>query len=190
MNYNPQPGSLPSNVIGFFTNNPGEYLTLEDITDKFGGTHANIHTCLRQACVAGLLTRAQNKDGEYTYQSGPELGKPMEGVDIDRAHKTHAQKANTTEQAVATAPRKHKQIDIASLIVEVGVPIATGQARKGGCKWAPLFDKLKNKGDSIALPAEFGPAIAAAARKNKSYKPGTWRIARVSTEQVRIWRLA
>ena len=42
--YTPRPDSLPSIVIGYFTNNPGEELTLEDITAKFETPRNNIHT--------------------------------------------------------------------------------------------------------------------------------------------------
>lgn len=183
--YMPQAGSLPSNVVGFFQNNRHEFLNLDDIADKFSATRNNIHTILRPAVDAGLLVRDRDEDGDYIYKPGPELPRPADGVNIDRAHKPSAQAAPIKTPAT----RAHKHIDIDALVVEKDVPLVTGNAAKGACKWDPLFAKLKNKGESIAFDASFGPAVAAAARKNKLHKPGTFRLAKVSADQYRIWRM-
>jgi hypothetical protein len=39
--YTPRAGSLASQVISFFRNNPDEELLLDDITDKFDATRGN-----------------------------------------------------------------------------------------------------------------------------------------------------
>ena len=64
LDYKPRSDSLAYQCIHFFTSNPDEELTLEDITDKFDATRGNIHTLLRPAMDAGLLVRAHNQDGD------------------------------------------------------------------------------------------------------------------------------
>ena len=55
--YTPRAGSLASQVISFFRNNPDEELLLDDITDKFAATRGNVHTLLSDAVKAELLAR-------------------------------------------------------------------------------------------------------------------------------------
>ncbi|MCF8156412.1 MAG: hypothetical protein K9K35_10440 [Rhodoferax sp.] len=68
--YQPQRDGLAEAMIGFFRNNPGEELSLEDIVTKFGSVRGNIHTLLRKAIEAGLLVRARTDEGEYIYRGG------------------------------------------------------------------------------------------------------------------------
>lgn len=68
--YRPRGDSLPSLCIGFFTNNPDEELTLDDITQKFGTVRGNIHTQLRLAVEAGLLIRTADEEHGYIYRAG------------------------------------------------------------------------------------------------------------------------
>jgi hypothetical protein len=82
--YTPQAGSLASQVCGYLQNNLHDPLTLDDITDMFGGVRGNVHTLMAKSVEAKLLTRDRNADGEYIYQPGPAL--PKAGVDIDAIH--------------------------------------------------------------------------------------------------------
>lgn len=82
--YTPQTGSAASQVCGYLQNNLHDSLTLDDITDMFGGVRGNVHTLMAKAVEAKLLTRDRNADGEYIYQPGPAL--PKAGVDIDAIH--------------------------------------------------------------------------------------------------------
>lgn len=189
MNYNPQPGSLPSNVIGFFRLNRDEHLTLDDITSKFGGTYANIHTCLRQACDVGLLERDRNDDGEYIYKAGKQLPQPMEGVNIDHAHEVRVQTVRVKLSMPQRGKASRKHINIDKLKVDSDVPYTAFPDKNRG-KWEPLFHKLKKEGDSVALPLDFSAALAAAARKARRDKLGTFRVAKVNEEECRVWRLA
>ena len=72
--YTPRAGSLASQVISFFRNNPDEELLLEDITDKFAATRGNVHTLLSDAVKAELLARERNADGDYLYKPGRACG--------------------------------------------------------------------------------------------------------------------
>lgn len=49
-------------VLIWFAANPDEYLTVQDISDKFGGSIDTINSGLRHACQADLLTKTQHPD--------------------------------------------------------------------------------------------------------------------------------
>lgn len=50
------PGSLMSNVLGFFERNPDEYLLLEDIEKKFHAERKTAGVVLGRAVRAGVLS--------------------------------------------------------------------------------------------------------------------------------------
>ena len=186
--YKPRADSLASKVIGFFSNNPSEELDLEAITDKFDATRGNIHTLLRDAVDAGMLIRDRNVDGEYIYKAGKALPKV---VDMDRIHH---QPSTPFPQAKKAAPSGHKaprkDIDLATLTVDEGVPFMAGGV-KGLNKWQPLFDKLTKPGQSIALPADVRGAVGASAMKiNRLKTKGSFRVAKVDANTCRVWRVA
>ena len=187
--YTPRPDSLPSIVIGYFTNNPGEELTLEDITAKFETPRNNIHTNLSLAVDAGLLVRARNDDGEYVYKAGKAIPRQ---IDIDRVHRGHATAPSTSEKKATSgyqSPRK--ALDLSNLIVEEGVPYLLNAAHKGASKWQPLFDKLTKPGQSIAIPGDMRGAVGAAVGKvNKLKTEGTFRVAMTGSDSARVWRIA
>ena len=188
--YTPRPDSLPSIVIGYFTSNPGEELTLEDITAKFETPRNNIHTNLSLAVDAGLLVRARNDDGEYVYKAGKAIPRQ---IDIDRVHRGQPAAAPSTPEKKAASgyqsPRK--ALDLSNLIVEEGVPYLLNAAHKGASKWQPLFDKLTKPGQSIAIPGDMRGAVGAAAGKvNRLKTAGTYRVAMTGGDSARVWRIA
>lgn len=72
--YVPRPDSFPAQVCGFFSNNPDEILTIDDMVDKFSLRHpGNIHTQLALALEAKLLNRIRTDDGDYIYSKGSAL---------------------------------------------------------------------------------------------------------------------
>lgn len=74
--YKPRAGSLASQLCYFFSSNPKEELTVEDITAKFDCVQGNVHTLLGESKAAGLLKRDRTEDGEYVYCAGPALLAP------------------------------------------------------------------------------------------------------------------
>ena len=187
--YKPRADSLPSQCIGFFTNNPHEELTLDDITEKFDATRCNIHSVLRPAMDAGLLCRARNDDGDYIYLAGAELGKPSALV---TAHKPpHAVPAAAPPMPKTTKPvlgvRHH--IDLSSLKVDEGIACMQSNATLGK-KWDPLFDKLANPGQSIELPGNMQGAVAAAAQARNKENRGQFKCYKTGPDTSRVWRTA
>lgn len=70
---------LHHKVLIWFSHNPDEYLTTEDIKEKFGGTTDTISDGLKYACDAGLLVKTRQPDdtspnGRRTrYEAGPAI---------------------------------------------------------------------------------------------------------------------
>ena len=184
--YNPQADSLPSQVIGYFINNPEEELLLEDISDKFDCSRGNIHTQLARAVESGMLVRDQNKDGEYIYKAGgntpkakPAPAKPVvrSGVDIDAVCHTRSR----TRVAVQLPDPLDVPVDDS-----VPIPARTGPGSK--TDWVPLFNRLK-VGQSFKLPLAAKHMIANA--MTEVHKDGkaryTIRTFR-DTQELRVWR--
>jgi hypothetical protein len=70
---------LHHKALIWFSANPDEWLTIQDIKDKWGGTIDTINSGLRYACDAGLLTKTRHPDdtsanGRRTrYEAGPAI---------------------------------------------------------------------------------------------------------------------
>ena len=183
--YTPRRDSLASQLVGFFTQNPDETLTLDDITDKFDYTRGNIHTLVADAKTAGLLKLDRDEDGEYVYSAGARLAAYTAAEDQPSAPlpKPAPKPAPSSGQ-----PRLH--LDLDSLTVEEGIPYLP-TARVGESKWQPLFDKLTRPNQSVAVPGHVKAAIGAAILKRaKEKKKGTFRVAKTGPGQARVWRVA
>ena len=179
--YYPRPGSLAAQVVYFFRTNAGEELTLEDIVTKFDTSRGNIHTQLRPAVEVGLLARDRNADGEYIYTAGARIDV------ISATGDTPAEPApKARKPARFTSPRH--QVDFDTLVVEKGVPLPRQRA-KPPAKWTPLFDKLAEPGDSIAIPPEIMIALRAETVKRTKAGSGHYRVLRTDDGGARIWRI-
>lgn len=188
--YTPQAGSLAALVVGFFTNNRDENLTLDDIAEKFVCTRGNIHTILRSAVESGLLERGKNDDGEYIYQRGPKAP-AAPGVDIDQVHQPRqcVPVGKRTRNTPSGYTSVRKLLDVAALKVEDHVPYMP-TARKAASKWDALFDKLTMPGQSVAIPGDCKSALAAAAHMRNKKKAGTFQVAMTGADEARVWRIA
>lgn len=169
-------------MVGFFTNNADEHLTLDDITDKFDCTRGNIHTLLRPACESGLLVRGKNEDGDYIYQRGPQAAPASAPASTDTEHKQAARQGNPPKNM-------RKFVDIDALEVSDDVPYMP-EAARGGSKWDALFDKLEKTGQSVPVPGHCKAALAAAAQKRNKRKSGTFKVGMVTRTEARVWRVA
>lgn len=181
--YVPQANSLPSLVVGFFTNNPDEELTLEDITEKFGAQRNNIHTNLALAVQHGLLARARNDDGDYVYRIGK---KPPKGADADTAQSAPGKSA--------AAKRAMAQVDLPDPMdvqIDSDVPLPTANGRGGKKRdWAPLLQRLQ-PGDSAQLPLCAKFTLANAITAAHKAQQGTYTLRTFPEAQtLRVWRTA
>ena len=182
--YIPRPGSLPSQCLNFFRNNPDELLTLDDITDKFDCTRGNIHTMLKPCLDAGQLVRDRSEDGDYFYKAGP-------GISIFRldgeAAEAPPQPKKRGPKLGTSSPRHH--IDLTQLKIEKGIPCMKLNGPVQG-KWDDLFAMLKEPGDSVDLPGYVKGAVASAAFTRNKLGQGQFKCYMTSKDSCRIWRLA
>lgn len=179
--YYPRPGSLAAQVVYFFRTNAGEELTLDDITAKFDASRGNIHTQLRPAVEVGLLQRNRNADGEYIYTAGARIDV------ISAAGDTPAQPAPKARKPACFASPRH-QVDLSALVVEKGVPLPEQRARLVS-KWEPLFAKLAEVGDSIAIPAAIVVTLRSEATKRAKAGRGHYKVLLTDGGGARIWRI-
>lgn len=187
--YKPRTGSLPAQVIYFFTNNPDEQLGLSEITEKFDAVRGNIHTLLALAIDAMLLKRSRNEDGEYIYSAGPAIGKTADVPAAAQPSPAEAAAPGKRRGPVKGFASPRYTLDIDTLIVEEGIPFVkiNGPAES---KWEPLFGKLKKPGQSIAVPGHVRGALATAARTRNKENKGVFRVAMTGPGKARIWRFA
>ena len=183
--YTPNTGSLAAQVVGFFTNNVDEHLTLADITDKFDCTRGNIHTLLRSALESGLLLRDRDEDGDYIYRRGPQAGPAPELAVPPQRVAVGKRTRNSPSGYTST----RKLLDLSALKVDEHVPYM-GPLRKAASKWDPLFDKLAKPGQSVAIPSHCKSALTAAAYTRNKKKQGTYQVAATGPDEARVWRTA
>jgi len=185
--YNPQADSLPSQIIGFFTNNPDEELLLEDISDKFACNRGNIHTQLARAVETGMLVRDQNTDGEYIYKAGsntpkakPAPAKPVRsGVDIDAVCRTRSR-----TRAAVQLP------DPAKVLIEDNIPLLTRFGPGSRIDWMPLFKRVQ-VGQSFKLPLAAKATVTKTMTDCHKTKLGKFTIRTFKdTLELRVWRTA
>lgn len=147
----------------------------------------------------GLIARSQNDDGDYIYKAGTARTKAQalrNGVDIDAVHNPAAcAPASAASQPKSSGGKrsggKRSPLalpDFSKLVVEAGVPIVT-MAKKGQSKWQPLFAKLDKPGLSLVIDGSLYGAVGVAARKLPKGS-GTFKVAMVSANSARVWRVA
>jgi len=146
MPYEPQPDSLPAQVVGYFRNNPDEHLTLDDITDKFqlGTGRSNIHTLLARALDSELLKREKSSEGDWIYRAGKEL-RPVNQPVFQRK-----------------AATKRADLDPSALVI-CDDPLPAGRASPGA-KYVPVFSAMK-PGQAIKCKPEEVARVGHAMRK-------------------------
>ena len=183
--YTPRADSLPSQVIGYFTNNPKSALLLEEITDLFDCVRGNIHTILRPAVEAGMLARKQNDDGDYVYYLPPNFVK-------SKFSKTARKSDDSDLEARFRKPSDIDSVrfpDPVNVVIEDDVPLPAG---RGAFKqdWTPLLKKLQPK-QSFKLPMAAQYILAANVTACHKAGPARFITRRFKDKQeLRVWRIS
>jgi hypothetical protein len=193
--YVPSPNGVASLVIGFFANHPTEYLTLEDVADKFGHKIINLRKSLQPAVDAGLLTCSRDGLDNYIYRGGmnlpiaPEAGTTSQGAEVKRITAMGQAMLAKPNIKLTSHVATRKTLDFDTLVVEEGVPYLHSP-NHGKSKWAGLFEKLTRKGQSLVVPGDCQGAVACAASKQNKKKQGTYKVGSVDKGLTRVWRTA
>ncbi len=187
--YTPQAGSLPCQMVAFFARNPDETLTLDDITDKFDSSRGNIHSLLRMATEAKLLTRGKNEDGDYTYSAGPKCPQPA-ARPVMRDTYTTPTHTESTAKKTGAAKVPPSYTNPAALEI-TNDPLPAGRASSGN-KYAGLLAKLK-PGQCIKCSTAETGRISNAMRKHLRLAGETFAVRSIKDYgdgMGRVWWLA
>lgn len=180
--YTPRAGSLPAEVIYFFTNNPEEELTLDDITDKFDCTRGNVHTNLGLAVDARVLVRDRNVDGDYIYKAGPMI--PAKAAAPAQVLAQREPYAKVKKPRVS----KEELPAIDAIAIEDDVPVPSTRGPR--IDWKPLLAKLK-KGQSFKVPLQARHTLSNDMTELRKANQGTFTLrAFKDANEVRVWRTA
>lgn len=198
--YTTHANSKIGKVLAFFQANPDEELTVDDMAAKFGIVRGSVHTVLRPAIDAGLLTRTRDDLGEYVYTRGgneqeeaspssPSLPtKPSEPVSPAATTLAWPSAPIGSQRGKRKLMLDPRQIE--ALPVDTDVPFQPSSKHEGH-KWERLFNKLTEPGHSVQFPVEWKTAVAATAAKlNRKATDHAWRVRVVSQTHTRLWRLA
>ena len=195
--YTPNAVSLADQVVNYFRIHPTGTLTIDEIRDRFG-FKGNVVTALGAVMVHDLIEREEGFDGAFF--AGAKMPSTHNPSVISTPYKSNLTKA--FEEALApnkgkNKGRGHSQLpafDVDAAKVEKGVPIPAATVRKKlQSKWAPLLDKLAEKGDSVALPDQYRGTIDSYIRKltkARADKVAQFRTGRDDGGVTRIWRIA
>ncbi len=181
--YKPQSGSVAWKVIQFFTTQPDEQLSAEDISVKFDTSARGVHSLLGLAVTAGVLVRKDDlSTGELVYR----LGKGHADVAPSAAASPSLRAPESSE---VTPPKRRSPfwLDVSTLEVRKGVPLPPPQ--RATIEWAPAFDRLE-VGDSYPLPLE---GKSAASKAMQAYQSSTGKKLAIRAESettLGIWRTA
>lgn len=176
--YCPQADSLASQVIGFFTNNPGEELSLDDITDKFMCTRGNVHTQLGRAVQTDLLTRSLNGDGDYIYRAGMRLSSLRMTIEPNQA-------VNVAKVVKSLAPQKVQALpEPDAVVLEDNIPLPS-RTRKHD--WTPLLRRMV-LGQSFKLPIHAHASLRKNVTALQKASSAQWTIKLYpNTAYLRVW---
>ena len=178
--YTPRADSLAACVIDFFRRaDDDEELHLSDIVLKFDAPKESIHALLKDAVTLDILKRNNS-----LYSAGPQIGAK---ADCPPAAVGLVTPPIATRKTGYTSNRKH--LDFKALQVDDDVPYLP-QARRGSCKYDPLFARLTKPGQSTAIPGDTKGALAAAIIKRNKTGPGTFKVAMTGATEARVWRIA
>lgn len=178
----PSAGTVPARVIQWFADNPDEELYAADIAIRFDTARESIATALRRAVDAGLLAcekpTRHNTPGGAIYRAGPLC----------------VQGAERLRQAITARCKVSRQvlpeIDLTTLQVERGVPIAPPYAAKGRTRYDAMFDLLTEPGLSTALPFGYKGSVEKAALLYTKRTGRRLRVVRESIDRIRVHRVA
>ena len=106
-----------------------------------------------------------------------------------------AQGKRTTAATAATqrptAPSRHPSVDASQLVVQDDVPLAPLPQEPRVSMWQPVLDLLTGPGQSVLVPGAWHTGLRMAAHKAKKASDGAvvYRVAKVSDNDARVWRV-
>lgn len=195
--YNPIAGSIAFKVIEYFTTNPDEVLTIDDLEAKFDKPKGQFHSFLGPAVHAGILKRESNDEFELEYSLGTGVAsiKPNAGRNPTVKAKPYDAAAPFGTQLRTPKPSREKvdvpPIDPSTIAIVNDVPLPT-VAPKGPQsdwpKWEELFKKM-GVGESFALNMDQQKRVKSKITRAHKAKLGKWVSRKIDAEKFGVWRV-
>lgn len=185
--YTPQQDSIAWKVIEFFTTNPDEALTTQDLEAKFDKKACQFHSLLGAAVEAGVLKRGTDLDDDLVYSLG--TGTPV--VKPNRARNPTPRPdallagSNLGLKRPANACLVAKTINVDEIPMRADVPMPSKQQT---VDWNRLFGRMKVE-DSCVLPMAVRPGLNKACTEAKKAGLGVFSIRKIDDEQLGLWRV-
>lgn len=187
--YTPQAGSVAFKVIEFFTTNPDEELSTDNLEAKFSKPAAQFHSILGGALQAGVLKRHTNDDDELVYS----LGKGTAQVQANPArHPNLRPDALLASAELGRKPKPKSRIhasmldlDSVQLRDDVPVPDKQGNAVE---KFTALLARMKI-GQSCELPAATKTTLAKVCIAHHAEGKGKFTVRKLNVTTIGLWRV-
>lgn len=175
--YIPREGSLPAAVCGHFQLHPDDTLSIEQISQQFGGSRNSVHTNLGKCVEAGLLRRVRNDETGYSYQRGTQLK-------AANAFEQVARHPKPTPPVKADRAPPAAQPDPTQVPIDLGVPLPQTSPK---VRWSLLLDRL-SPGASAKLPLAVRGSLRSAVGERQRHSTQRFAVRKVDAEHLRIWR--
>jgi hypothetical protein len=190
--YTPQEGSIAWKVIEFFTTNPDEALTTDQMSIRFDTPAKQFHSLLGQSVETGLLKRTTNDDTDMEYSLG--TGSPH--IKASRARNPSPRPdallagsslglKQTGKPAVKPAAVT-SALDLAAIALVDDVPMP---AARQAFDWSVLFKRMKVK-QSCVLPISVRSTLLKACTDAKKAGIGTFTIRKINDGELGLWRVS
>jgi hypothetical protein len=183
--YAPLVDSVAWKAVEYFTTNPDEQLSTQDLEVKFDKPAKQFHSLLGPAIQAGVLKRREGDDGELLYSLGT-------GCAAIKANKSRNPSLRT-DALLAGANLGRKKPEPGYMVqlkdIEIRSDVPMPARRPEGQDWADLLSRLKVK-DSFVVPMFLRSQANKACTVAKGDGRGTFTIRKISEEQIGIWRVS
>lgn len=197
--YNPIAGSIAFKVIEYFTTNPDEVLTIDDLEAKFDKPKAQFHSFLGTAVEAGALKRESNDEGELEYSLGTGVAsiKPNAGrnptakakpYDAAAPFGTQLKPVNKQTRRDSATPAIQMDFDGIQLIDNAPMPGKRDGTATQKEKWFALLNRM-NIGQSFTIDKALQKTVNSYITKIHKINNVRYSVRKLSDTQIGVWRV-
>lgn len=189
----PRADSLANRCINYFKKYPDEELSVANIALKFDIEKPNVHTKLKVALDAGLLSRQGS-----IYSAGTNIHTNIHIVMPDAddtatrppAHDPFSRTAAAAPEQ-KTPPRRTRArptpIDVDPVTIHLDDDVPVPRKRYEKIDWEPLLGRMKVN-QSCSLPMASKKTLSAAITARHKAGQGKYTLRTIDAEQLRVWR--
>lgn len=188
--FQPLRNSVADKVMTFFKANPDEFLSTDDIADKFDVPHLRVHSHLATAVDLNALKRWESISGELVYAlpAYRSNGAPTVKADgpLPPVGDAFSDAAQQTQPKGRRGARVRAHVDTSVVMIDKGVPIP-GRAHLVATDWVSLLDRMDVQ-DSAELPIHTRSSLQKCAHAYGSTHGKKFAVRKLNDQRLRIWR--